>query len=259
MPRGCPDRSQSCRPYSTYRTVEGGVAGPRRVVRVGQWRPEERHDPVPRHPVDRTLVAMDRLHHVIENRVQELVGLLGVALREQLHRTLHVGEEDRDLLPLALKCGPRRQDALRQMLGGVGSGWRTSVRGRVGELPTARPAETLPAGDLGTAVRAGPGEPCAALLAESRCPGVRSLAPWTPHGRSRTMGVSMLLVLGRLASPHRAKTPGNSSTRIRPKAVAVSFSVLSIADAWRSRRWERDWLVFGGTKSLIPAPARPNR
>jgi hypothetical protein len=120
--------------------IECPVGDPRRVVLVGQGRPEERHDPIPRQLADRTLVAMDRLYHVIENRVQELVGLLGIALREQLHRTLHVGEEDRDLLPLALKCGPRRQDAPRQMLGGVGSGWRTSVRGRVGELPTARRA-----------------------------------------------------------------------------------------------------------------------
>src|SRR3984893_12546283 len=169
---------------ASYRSlhVEGSVAGPHRVVVVGQWRSEERHYPAPRQLVDRTLVAMDRLHHVIENRVEELVSLLGVAVREQLHRTLHVGEEDRDLLALALKCGPRRQDALRQMLGGIGNGGWASVRGRVGELPAARPAETLPRGNLGPAVRTGPGEPCAALLAEPRCPGVRSLAPWTPHG-----------------------------------------------------------------------------
>src|SRR6516225_3124162 len=166
--------------------VEGGVAGPHRVVLVGQWRPEERHDPIPCHLVDRALVAMDRLHHVLEDWVQELSGLLGIAVRQQLHRSLRVGEEDRDLLPLALERGLRRQDALRQMLGGIGNGGRNSVRVSVGKLPTTRPTEALTARHLGSAVRTDPGEPCAALLAEPRPRGIRSLAPWTPHAGSKS-------------------------------------------------------------------------
>jgi hypothetical protein len=67
------------------------------------------------------------------------------------------------------------------MLGGVGNWGRSLVRGRVGELTAARPAETRHAGDLGSAVRAGQGEPCAALPTEPRPLRIRSLAPWTPH------------------------------------------------------------------------------
>src|SRR5262249_44243644 len=127
---------------------------------------------------------MDRPHHVLENWVQELPRLLGVAVGQQLHRSLRVGEEDRDLLPLALERGLRRQDALRQMLGGIGNGGRNSVC--VSKLPTARPTEALTARYLGSAVRTDPGEPCTALLAERRPRGIRSLAPWTPHAGSKS-------------------------------------------------------------------------
>src|SRR5262249_1152121 len=106
------------------------------MILVGQWSSEERHYPVPRQLVDRALVAMNRLHHVLEDRIQELPGLFGVAVDQQLHRRLRVGEQDRDLLPLALKRGLRCQDALRQMLGGVGYWRRHLVRGGVDE-PTA--------------------------------------------------------------------------------------------------------------------------
>src|SRR6516164_5530161 len=128
---------------------------------------------------------MNRLHHALEDRIQELPGLLGVAVRQQLHRRFRVGEQDRDLLPLALKRGLRRQNALRQMYGGVGNWGRNLVRGRVGELLAARPTEALPARHLGLAVRTDPGEPCTAVLAKPRPRGIRSLAPWTPHRASR--------------------------------------------------------------------------
>src|SRR6516164_10799375 len=137
---------------------------------------------------------MNRLHHVLEDRVQQLSGLFGVAVRQQLHRRLRVGEEDRDLLPLALKRGRLRQDAFRQMLRGVGNGGRNLVRGRVAELPAARPAETLHTGDLGSAVRARQGEPCAALPTEPRPLRIRSLAPWTPHGGDKSPKKLRMLV-----------------------------------------------------------------
>ena len=80
-----------------------GIARPHRVVLVGQRRAEERHDPVAHHLVDGALVAVDGLHHPLEDRVEELARLLGVAVGEQLHRALEVGEEDRDLLALAFE------------------------------------------------------------------------------------------------------------------------------------------------------------
>ena len=73
------------------------------MVLVGEGRAEERHDPVAHHLVDGALVAMHRLHHPLEHRVEELARLLGVAVGQQLHRALEVGEEHGDLLALAFE------------------------------------------------------------------------------------------------------------------------------------------------------------
>jgi hypothetical protein len=45
--------------------------------------------------------------------------VLGIAVGEQLHRALEVGEEDRDLLALAFQRGSGGQDPLGEMLGCV--------------------------------------------------------------------------------------------------------------------------------------------
>ncbi len=82
---------------------EGGIAGPHGVVLVGERRAEERHDPVAHHLVDGALVVVDGLHHALEHRIEELAGLFGVAVGEQLHGALEVGEEDGDLLALAFE------------------------------------------------------------------------------------------------------------------------------------------------------------
>ena len=82
---------------------ERRVAGPHRVILVRERRAEQRHDAVAHHLVDGALVAMDGLHHPFEHRVEELARLLGIAVGEQLHRALEVGEEHRDLLALAFE------------------------------------------------------------------------------------------------------------------------------------------------------------
>ena len=97
-----------------------GVARPHRVILVGERRAEERHDAVAHYLVDSALVAMDRLHHPLEHGVEELARLLGIAVGEQLHRALEVGEEHRHLLALAFEGGLRGEDLLGEMLGGVG-------------------------------------------------------------------------------------------------------------------------------------------
>ena len=98
------------------------VARPHGVVLVGERRAEERHDPVAHHLVDGALVAVDGLHHPFEHRVEELARLLGVAVGEQLHRALEVGEEHGDLLALAFEGGLGGEDLLGEVLGGVGVG-----------------------------------------------------------------------------------------------------------------------------------------
>ena len=71
------------------------VAGPHGVILVRERGAEEGHDPVTHDLVHGALVAVDGLHHPLEDGVQELPGLLGVAISQQLHRALEVGEEHR--------------------------------------------------------------------------------------------------------------------------------------------------------------------
>ncbi len=119
--------------------VDRGVARPHRVVLVGEGRAEQRHDPVAHHLVDGALVAVDGLHHPLEDGIEELARLLGVAVGEQLHRALEVGEEDGDLLALALEGGLRGEDLLGEVLRRVaGSGSTGRVGGRD---PTVRSAQ----------------------------------------------------------------------------------------------------------------------
>jgi hypothetical protein len=55
-----------------------------------------------------------------------VAAVIRVAVGEQLHRALEVGEEDRDLLALTLERRFGRQNLLGQVLGGVGF-WRTET------------------------------------------------------------------------------------------------------------------------------------
>jgi hypothetical protein len=102
--------------------VVGRVAGPDRVILVGQRRPEQGHDAVAHDLVDRALVAMDGLHHAFEDGVEEVAGLFGIAVGEEFHRALEIGEENGHLLPLPLQSRLRREDLLGEVLGGVGLG-----------------------------------------------------------------------------------------------------------------------------------------
>ena len=84
------------------------VARADRVILVGQRRAEERHDAVAHDLVDRALVAVDSLHHAFEHGIEELPRLLGVAVGQQFHGALEVGEQHRDLLALAFEGGAWR-------------------------------------------------------------------------------------------------------------------------------------------------------
>ena len=101
---------------------EGGVTSAYRVIFVSDRRPEQCHDPITHHLVDGAFIPMNRLHHPFEHRVEELARLLGVAIGQQLHRALQVGEEDRDLLALAFEGGLGSEDLLGEVLGSVGLG-----------------------------------------------------------------------------------------------------------------------------------------
>jgi hypothetical protein len=121
------------------------------VVLVRERRAEQRHDPVAHDLVHRPLVPVDRLHHPFEHRVEKLTGFLGIPVGEQLHRPLHVGEEHRDLLALALQGALRREDLLSEVLGGVGLGRGEAWRGGTIEGSRTLTAEPVVSGVAGSA------------------------------------------------------------------------------------------------------------
>jgi len=97
---------------------------------VGQRRAEQRHDPVAHHLVHRPVVAVNGLHHAFQDGVENLPRLLRIAVREQLHRPLEIGEQHCDLFALALERAPGGEDLLGEVLGGVGLGRREFRRRR---------------------------------------------------------------------------------------------------------------------------------
>ena len=163
--------------------IDRGVARPHRVVLVGHGGAEERHDAVAHDLVHRALVAVDGLHHPLEDGVEELPGLLGVPVGEQLHRALHVGEEHGDLLALPLERALRGQDPFGQVFRGVRVRSREaglSLRGAPDWVGTRR-AELCGRGQEGPAALAQARQRGGALLAELRLRWVLLMAPGTLH------------------------------------------------------------------------------
>jgi hypothetical protein len=92
------------------------------MVLVSDGSAEESHDAVAHDLVDRALIAVDRLHHSLDDRVEDLPGFLGITISQELHGALEIGEEDRDLLALALQRGLGGENLVGEVLGGVGLG-----------------------------------------------------------------------------------------------------------------------------------------
>ena len=169
--------------------AQRGVAGAHRVVLVGERRAEERHDAVAHHLVHGALVAVHRLHHPLEHRIEQAARLLGIPIGEQLHRALEIGEQHRDLLALALEGVARGQDLLGEVLGGVGLGRGLALDRLGGGRRAAGAAELLVREQLGAAARAAGDEAATALLTEPNALTVLGLAAGTlhlgpPRGRS---------------------------------------------------------------------------
>jgi hypothetical protein len=163
---------------------ERGVTRAHRVVLVSERRSEERHEPIAHHLVDRALVAVHGVHHALEHGIQDPPRVLRVAVGEQLHRTLQIGEDHGHLLALAFKGGLRSQDPLREVLRGVGLG-RGDARGRhlAGGVGALR-AELGSRCERGAAVGTGAGQWRGALFAELRARAILVMAPHTLHGES---------------------------------------------------------------------------
>src|SRR5262250_1757127 len=86
---------------------------------MGHRGTEQCHDAVAHDLVDRALVAVDGLHHQLEDGGENLAGLLGAAASEQLHRAFQIGEQHGHLLAFTLQCGPGPEDLLGQVPGGI--------------------------------------------------------------------------------------------------------------------------------------------
>ena len=179
------------------------VARAHGVVLVGQGRAEQRHDAVAHHLVDGALVPVHGLHHVLEDGIEERAGLLGIAVGEQLHRALEIGEEHRDLLALALQRAPGGEDLLREVLRRVALRRAPGHRRTAEPLPTATTEPTARRVDV-TADCACHLEPGAAAVAEARPRRILLLARRAGHGpRLAPVGSG----IKRASGPCRGRAP----------------------------------------------------
>src|SRR5262249_25553069 len=61
---------------------QGPRTGPHHVVFVGHWGTEERHDTVTKYLVHGALVAVHRLHHDVECRIEQPPGLFRIEIAD---------------------------------------------------------------------------------------------------------------------------------------------------------------------------------
>ena len=79
------------------------AAGAHRMVLLWLGRPEQRHDPVALHPHHRAFEAADRFLHGLDRRSEAPIGVFRAQFRDRAGRARDVGEQDGDLLELALR------------------------------------------------------------------------------------------------------------------------------------------------------------
>jgi hypothetical protein len=97
------------------------IAGSHGVVFMRDRRPKQGHDPIAHDLVHGPLVTVHGRHHALEDRVEELARLLGVAVGQQLYRAFEIGKEDRHLLAFPFDGALGGQDLLCQMCGRIGN------------------------------------------------------------------------------------------------------------------------------------------
>ena len=85
------------------------------MVLVGNGSAKQGHNAIAQHLVDGTLEAVHGVHHVVQSRVEELLGGFGVETANQLGRVFEVGKQHRHLLALAFQGVPGSQDLLGEM------------------------------------------------------------------------------------------------------------------------------------------------
>ena len=146
---------------------ERGIAGPHRVVLVGDGRPEKRHDAVAHHLVHGAVVVMDGVHHQLRTGSRSLRASSGSRSASNSIDPFEVGEEHRDLLAFPFQRRFRRQDAFGEMLRRVLLR-RSTFRGRrsSGQARATFATELLAGRVASAALRAQESETTSALAAE---------------------------------------------------------------------------------------------
>src|SRR5215831_6041103 len=160
-----------------------GVTSTDRVILMGERGPEQRHDPVAHDLIHRPLVVVNRLHHALQHRIEELARFLGVAIGEELHRASEVGEEHGDLLALPFQGRFGGEDSFGQLRRRVGSR-RTEFAFLLDR--THYRLSTASAELLGVLIReaarlAHGAQRQTALTAKAAPLAILGLAPWTLH------------------------------------------------------------------------------
>ncbi len=107
---------------------QGRIAGPHGMVFMRKRRPKQGHDAIAHDLVHRAFVAVHGLHHALQHGIEELPGLLRVAVGQEFHRAFEVGKQHRDLLALAFQGAAGGEDFLGEIRRRVGErdvlGWR---------------------------------------------------------------------------------------------------------------------------------------
>jgi hypothetical protein len=83
-------------------------------------------------------------HHAFQHRVEELASLLGVAVGQQLHRALEIGEQHGDQLAFALDGTLGGQDLFGEIAGRVAEEGLGARHERVRGRGLCRPSEGVP-------------------------------------------------------------------------------------------------------------------
>jgi hypothetical protein len=89
------------------------------MVLIGERRPKQGHNAITQDLVHGPFEAVHSRHHVLKEQVKELARLLEVAVGQQLHGALEIGEQHRHLLTLGFQGASGVQDLLGQITRGI--------------------------------------------------------------------------------------------------------------------------------------------
>ena len=98
---------------------QGRITGPGGVILVGNGGAKEGHNAVAQHLVHGAFIAVHRVHHGMQSRVQKLLGGFRIKATDEFQRVFEIRKQHRDLLALAFQDSAGRADFLDQGHGSV--------------------------------------------------------------------------------------------------------------------------------------------